>query len=106
MKDLDKLFEIKEYLTINYLENPSITEISKTFGINTFKLKLGFKYLFKLPVKQFLLDLRLKHAYHLIVETEKSVAEVATIAGYRQTANFSKAFRQKFGKNPNALRKN
>ena len=106
VEDLDKLFEIKEYLTVNYLENPSISEISKNFGINTFKLKLGFKYLFKLPVKQFLLELRLKHAYRLIQETEKSVTEVATIAGYQQTANFSKAFRQKFGKNPNAIRRN
>lgn len=41
-----------------------------------------------------------------MLETEKSVTEVAAIAGYRQTANFSKAFRQKFGRNPNALRKN
>ncbi len=104
-EDLDKLFEIKAFLTNNYLQNPSINDISKDFGINTFKLKLGFKYLFKLPVKQFLLELRLRHAYRLILETEKSVAEVAAIAGYQQTANFSKAFRQKFGKNPNALRR-
>ena len=105
-EDLNKLFEIKEYLTANYLENPSITDISKNFGINTFKLKFGFRHLFKLPVKQFLLELRLKYAYHLIRETEKSVTEVAAITGYRQTANFSKAFRQKFGKSPNALRRN
>ena len=106
VEDLEKLFEIKEYFTENYLGNPTIGEISKYFGINTFKLKLGFKCLFKQKVKQFLLELRLKHAYHLIIETEKSVTEVGAITGYRQTANFSKSFRQKFGRSPNTLRKN
>lgn len=51
-------------------------------------------------------ELRLKHAYYFILETEKTVTEVAAITGYRQTANFSKVFRQKFGKNPKALKRN
>jgi AraC-like DNA-binding protein len=103
--DISVLLGIRRHLEAHYLSDCTLTGISRTFGINTFKLKYGFKALFGVSVIQFVLDLRLEHAHQLVLHSGMPLAEVSDIAGYQQPGNFSKAFHKKYGSSPADLRK-
>ena len=48
--DITKLYQIKAFLIEHFLQKHSLKSISKTFRINEFKLKYGFKNLFGISV--------------------------------------------------------
>ncbi len=105
-KDKKKIEEAKDFI----LSNPpnkllSLKEISLASGLNEFKLKKGFKEIFGTCVSQFMIDRKLQHAYELIINSEMSISEISSLAGYSYPQHFSKAFKKHFGKNPSKLRR-
>ena len=102
--DKDKLFHAKEIITNNISKPPSLTELSKTIGLNSNKLKKNFKELFGIPVFKFLQEERLKKAHELLTNQELSVQETAWYVGYESLSSFSNAFQKKFGVRPNELK--
>lgn len=83
---------------------PSLTELSKLTGMNTFKLKTGFKELFGLPVFKYLQEKRLEKAFELIENKEMNIQEVAWFVGYESLGSFSNAFKNKFGLRPTEIK--
>lgn len=104
VSDKDKLFHAKEIILNNISKPPSLTELSKTIGLNSTKLKKNFKELFGMPVFKFLQEERLKKAYELLCNSELGVQETAWFVGYESVSSFSNAFQQKFGVRPNELK--
>jgi pimeloyl-ACP methyl ester carboxylesterase/AraC-like DNA-binding protein len=104
-EDLRILNEIKSFLDQHFLDDYSIEGLSYQFGINTFKLKYGFKKLFGIPVISYIREKRLKYSAKLLQKTELSVKEIAYKTGYRVPGSFSKAFQQRFDKSPTDIRK-
>ncbi|MGN6400132.1 MAG: helix-turn-helix transcriptional regulator [Flavisolibacter sp.] len=74
-------------------------------GMNKVKLGKGFAQLFGQTPAQFILERRMLHARHLLVETEKPVKEIAGLAGYGNAKSFHRAFRHYFSMTPSSLRK-
>jgi pimeloyl-ACP methyl ester carboxylesterase/AraC-like DNA-binding protein len=103
--DLHVLNEIKSYLDHHFLDDFTIDGLSYQFGINTFKLKHGFKKLFGVPVISYVREKRLRYSAKLLHKTELSVKEIAYKTGYRVPGSFSKAFQQRFDKSPTDVRK-
>nr|WP_298924740.1 helix-turn-helix domain-containing protein [uncultured Allomuricauda sp.] len=101
----EKLFEAKEILSNNLDSPPSLTELSKQIGLNTFKLKKNFKELFGVPVFKYLQNERLSKAHHLIRNQEATVQEAAWHVGYDSLSSFSNAFAKKYGFRPSEIRK-
>ena len=99
-----KLFQAKEILHSNLETPPSLSELSKMIGLNTFKLKNRFKELFGVPVFKYLQNERLNKAYELIQGKEVSVQEAAWQVGYDSLSSFSNAFSKKFGFRPSAIK--
>jgi pimeloyl-ACP methyl ester carboxylesterase/AraC-like DNA-binding protein len=103
--DIGILYEIKKYLDKDFLSNPSIENLSRQFGINTFKLKYGFKNLFDSSVKSYIQSLRLNYAYHLVKESDLSIEEIAFKIGYSHTSTFTSVFNERYGFSPSMLRR-
>jgi transcriptional regulator GlxA family with amidase domain len=61
--------------------------------------RLFRKYLGRTPTRYYL-DLRLKHARLLLLQTDMSVLDVALAAGFVSASHFSKCYREQFGKTP------
>ncbi|WP_396591726.1 helix-turn-helix transcriptional regulator [Allomuricauda sp. R78024] len=101
----EKLFEAKEILSNNLDSPPSLTELSKQIGLNTFKLKKNFKELFGVPVFKYLQNERLSKAHYLIRNQEATVQEAAWHVGYDSLSSFSNAFAKKYGFRPSEIRK-
>lgn len=102
--DTEKIYEAK-YIIDQKLDEPhSLLELSREIGINDFKLKKGFKEIFGTTIFGYINDLKMKRAREVLLNHQLSIAEVATLTGYRNQTHFTAAFKKKFGQLPSALR--
>lgn len=100
---LEKL-SLAQDILLSDLENPpSLTELAHKIGTNTNKLKKGFKAQFGVPVFKYLQNERLKKAYYLIKNEQKTIQEAAWAVGYDSLGSFSNAFEKKFGYRPSQV---
>jgi AraC-like DNA-binding protein len=105
-RDRDTLFGIHEYLNENYMDDTSLLDITRRFGINEFKLKYGFRKLFNSSPIKFQQERKLDFAAELLRNSDKSITEISDTVGYHHSNNFSQAFRKRFGIGPAMFRKN
>jgi len=101
LSDVQLIQKVYDYI-LNNLDKPlpTIKELSRIFGTNEYKLKYGFKYLFKTSIYQFYNTKRLKMAHLLIQQTTIQLKEIALMCGFNTYPNFSKAFKKLFGYSP------
>jgi len=106
MSDLRLIQKVYDYILDNLDKPlPNLKALSKIFGTNEYKLKYGFKYLFKTSIYQFYNTKRLKKAHLLIQETTIQLKEIALMSGFSTYPNFSKAFKKQFGYSPNDIKR-
>jgi AraC-like DNA-binding protein len=103
-RDREMLHAVKEYIDQNFLDANSLEGLSKQFGLNEFKLKLGFKTLFETSPIRYLQHKRLIYALSLLRDTNKSIKEISHEIGYSHPSNFTTAFVRAFGNPPQSLR--
>lgn len=101
----EKLFQAKEILSAQLENPPSLTELSREIGLNSFKLKKNFKELFGVPVFKYLQNQRMERAHELLRNQEATVQEAAWQVGYDSLSSFSNAFSKKYGFRPSEIRK-
>ena len=99
-----KLHLAKEILLQNLENPPSLSELSKKIGLNSYALKKDFKVLFGVPVFKYLQNQRLETANDLIRTKNASVQEAAWHVGYDSLSSFSNAFAKKFGYRPSQIK--
>jgi AraC-like DNA-binding protein len=76
----------------------------KNAGINEFKLKHGFKEVFKNTVFGYLSDYKLLKAKELLADSSKDIKSISDELGYSSVQHFSNAFSKKFGISPGKAR--
>ncbi|MBL0740285.1 helix-turn-helix transcriptional regulator [Chryseolinea lacunae] len=99
-KDQDAFYALRDFLHQSFTEDHSLKNLSRTFGLNEFKLKKGFKELFGTTVFDYLHDLKMEHARRMLQDAGAYVNEVSGMVGYKNPNHFSTAFKRKFGINP------
>jgi AraC-like DNA-binding protein len=103
--DRDALFALKEFLNKTFTKEHSLNTLSRTFGLNEFKLKRGFKELFGTTVFDYLHDLKMEYARQKLSAENVLINEVSGMVGYKNPNHFSTAFKRKYGVNPTQLRR-
>lgn len=103
--DIDRLHEAHTILTERYATPPSVQEIAALVGINTNKLKYGFRQIFGTTVYQCIRNLRLEQARCLLQTGKFSVTEVAFLVGYSSLSHFARLFKTAYGICPHAFSK-
>lgn len=98
--DKEKIMYAREYLVQHVDNPPGLSELSRIVGINEYKLKRGFKEMFNTTTFGFLADYRLDIAKQKLLESRKTISEIAYELGYSSPQHFSHAFRKKFGITP------
>ena len=95
--DIEQLHEVKR-LAIADFENPlTIMQLARKVGINDYKLKKGFKYLFGTTIFEYVNNMRMEKARLLLLETDKPIVDIAYLIGFEHESNFNKAFKKHFG---------
>ena len=101
----EKLLLAKDILSENLETPPSLSELSRRIGLNTYKLKKNFKEFFGVPVFKYLQQERLNKAYELLRTDDVTVQEAAWHVGYDSLSSFSNAFSKKFGFRPSEIKR-
>lgn len=103
-RDVSRISEARRILEASYASPPTIHELSRLVGINTTKLKLGFREIFDKTIQEFIVGLRMENGLMLIETTDLSISEIAYRVGYAYPASFTQAVRKHFGKTPQDIR--
>lgn len=103
-RDIAAIYQADTIISSNLQDHFTIDKLSRMAGTNQFKLKKGFRRIFGMGVFHRLLFLRMEHAKTLLETTNKSIGEIAELAGYDTAAGFIHAFRREFGITPREWR--
>jgi len=98
--DLRKLRELKVYLDQNFLSELSLAILVRLSGLNSYKIKTGFKALYGHSVFEYIRLLRMKHAQALLLDGSHNISEIAALVGYEHVQHFSTAFKKHYGVPP------
>lgn len=88
---------IKENLSDPELSNSSLAGL---LGVSETAFRKKFKVAFGTTPKQYILNLRINEAKHLLSLGEKKVFEISDICGFASVYHFSRAFKSKTGQTP------
>jgi AraC family transcriptional activator of pyochelin receptor len=103
--DFPYVFEAQKILTVDPSRQLSITALALEVDVNTFKLRVGLKQLFKTTIHQYRLELRLEMVRQLLTETDLTVSEIAYKTGVASRDRFARCFRRKFSESPGRMAK-
>lgn len=104
--DVQLIQHVYDYILANLNSPlPSSKDLSRIFGSNDYKLKSGFKHLFKTSIYQFYTNERMKRAHLLIQETKIPLKSIAFSNGFTSYPNFSRAFKKHFGQTPKDIKR-
>ena len=103
--DFPYILEAQKLLDADPARQLTISALALEVGINSFKLRVGFKQLFKITIHQYRLDLRLALAKRLLSETDLTISEIAYKTGFDSRDGFARGFRRRFRESPREWRK-
>ncbi len=93
-----------DYITRNFDKEITVKQLAQTLHVNeNHFIKLFKKELNQTP-NQYLLETRLIHARHLILQTDQSIQEIAFACGFNTPSYFAKRFFERFGLLPNEMK--
>lgn len=104
-RDLNRIYEARDYLTQHFIAPPTIPQLARMLGINQTKLKAGFKEVLGRTIYRYILERRMELASELLLTHDHNVTEIAYRVGYEYPTNFSYAFKRHFGYLPRAWTK-
>lgn len=96
---------IISYMNEHYREPVSMKELAALADMSEKYFIRYFHFHIGIPPKQYLVELRMKHAIELLSSTNRSIAEIASELGYSDQYCFSKAFRKYYGETPSKFRR-
>jgi len=83
-----------------------VNEIGHELGLSRMQLYRKVKALLGYSVNDYISNVRLKKAKHLILEGEHNISEIAHIVGFSTASYFSTAFKNQFGMTPSEFKSN
>ncbi len=98
------LAQIVQYIRDRAAEGIRVSDILRAFPISRRSLEQRFRNILGRSPAEEIRRTRLQHARKLLVETDMSVAEIATASGVCSGAQLASAFRRYLGIKPSALR--
>jgi len=103
--DLECIESAKAFIDADLNRHHTIAEIAAHSGINTSKLRVGFKQLYGHGLYHYLREQRLEKAKYLLETSHKSLKQISHLLGYKHTCNFITSYRKRFGEGPASWRK-
>ena len=100
----EPLFEIVNYIDSHFLEIAALSELSKKFGYTYSHICKIFKKGLSVAPKEYVSNKKIEFSKQLITEGKK-FEEIASLLGYSNAYNFSRAFKNKTGLSPSEYKK-
>lgn len=101
---LDALSKITAYMREHYTDDLKLSEVAATFGYSAEYLSRMFKKYARVNFKAYLQDIRMTYAYRELMNTDKTISQIAMDNGFCTSRAFSKEFRKRYGILPSAAK--
>ncbi len=98
--------ECLEWINRNIESGGSIADCAEALQVSQEHLTRVFQSSIGQTPGAFLLQERLRHALHLLLNTKEPIKAIAVICAYKHASHFSRAFRDRFGVSPRSVRQN
>lgn len=98
--DQPKLTEAVELMESNLEELINLDDLASLVGVSRRQLERLFKKYIGCVPRRYYLDLRLKKARQLLLQTAASISDIAIACGFVSASHFSKSYRELFGLSP------
>ena len=85
------------YIEEHYREPLSLSQLAALMGVSTTYFSNSFKSVFRISPKQYILNKRLAKSRQLLLETDRSIREIAWEVGFENENYFSEFFSTKIG---------
>jgi len=95
---------LHDYLWENYSEPITVSRAASIVGMSKFRFMRFFKKATGMTFVTYLTDLRLSNAYRMLVETDRTIAEVAAEVGFSDQSYFDRRFHQHYHQTPRQVR--
>ncbi|WJS95850.1 AraC family transcriptional regulator [Flavobacterium johnsoniae] len=102
----DRLSEVFQYVNKNYKKNISLEEIAAVANMTRTSFCRMFRAKTKKNFVDYLHEIRISNACKLLLETDKSMSEIAYECGYKTASNFNKLFKKVKGITPSDFKNN
>lgn len=84
---------------------PTMRELERLTRSNRRRLNAAFRYCAGMTMFEYLREARMKEAHQLLKNTALSIGDIACCVGFSSSANFTTAFKDRFGITPSAFRR-
>lgn len=96
--------DILDYIQQHYREDLSNESVAARFGFHKNYVSELIKTATGRPMHQYLLYIRLSHAWEMLESGEMSIADISTACGFSDVCYFSRYFKQVYGHAPSYFR--
>lgn len=100
-----RLLYAKDFIDCNYAEDLSLEKIAQVAMLSENHLLRNFNQFFNTSPFQYITRLKINEAKRQILETDRSITDIAFNLGYLSLSNFSYYFKKVVGLSPVELRK-
>jgi AraC-like DNA-binding protein/tetratricopeptide (TPR) repeat protein len=100
-----KLDSVMDFIHCRYTDNITRETIAKALNLDPAILGKQFKATMGKSLKEYVNELRLGHAYKLLLETDKKIIDVAYESGFESLRTFNRLFSSAMGDTPSNYRK-
>ena len=102
---LDALSKITTYMREHYNEDLKLSDLAATFGYSDAYLSRMFQKYAKVNYKTYLQDIRMAYAYRDLMNTDRTISQIALDNGFCSSRGFSGEFQKRYGILPSEMRK-
>ncbi|WP_025722998.1 helix-turn-helix domain-containing protein, partial [Paenibacillus polymyxa] len=93
------------YIESHYQQNITARQLYSIAGVAKWQYSTLFKSITGKKPLDYVLDIRMKHAKRLLLQTEDTIAQIAQAVGFKDESYFSRKFRQTEGITPRQYEK-
>ena len=97
--------KITTYMREHYNEDLKLSDLASTFGYSDAYLSRMFQKYAKVNYKTYLQDIRMAYAYRDLLNTDRTISQIALDSGFCRSRGFSGEFQKRYGVLPSEMRK-
>jgi len=105
LKKIDRLQCVLNFLETHWQETVTLRDAAKTAALHPQSLSRFFQQHLGVNFQEYLIQLRIGRAARLLLETERTVADIAFHCGFNNLANFNRHFQNAYEQTPSVYRR-
>jgi AraC family transcriptional regulator len=99
-----RVYHAKCFMEDNRMSPVAITDVAAQVSLSEFHFFRVFKQVYGVSPHQYLIAQRLDHAKQALMQSQKSITEIAFLSGFADVHTFSKSFKKAFAVSPEKFR--